>query len=44
MSVKLTNQATGVAVDRLSDGEGRYLFDFVDPGIYAYANDYAPGR
>jgi hypothetical protein len=35
VAVKLTNVATGVAVDRVSDGEGRYLFDFVEPGTYS---------
>jgi hypothetical protein len=34
VTVKLTNTATGVVVDRLSDGEGRFLFDFVEPGTY----------
>ena len=34
VTVKLTNVATGVAVDRVSDAEGRYLFDFVEPGTY----------
>lgn len=33
-SVTLTNVETGVAATRVSDGEGRYLFDFVDPGTY----------
>ena len=33
-TVTLTNEATGVAVTRVTDGDGRYLFDFVDPGMY----------
>ena len=32
----LTNDATGVAVTRPTDAEGRYLFDFVDPGVYTH--------
>jgi hypothetical protein len=34
VTVRLVNDATGVAVERVSDGEGRYLFDFVEPGTY----------
>lgn len=34
VSVTLINGATMVAVTRVSDGKGRYLFDFVDPGGY----------
>jgi hypothetical protein len=34
VAVTLTNDATGVAVERVTDTEGRYLFDFVDPGAY----------
>ena len=30
VTVRLINDATGVAVERVTDGEGRYLFDFVD--------------
>lgn len=33
-TVTLTNDATGVATTRVADAEGRYLFDFVDPGTY----------
>ena len=33
--VTLKNDATGVSVDRVSDGQGRYLFDFVEPGTYS---------
>ncbi|MBL8141315.1 MAG: carboxypeptidase regulatory-like domain-containing protein, partial [Acidobacteria bacterium] len=33
-TVTLTNVETGVAVSRTTDGEGRYLIDFVDPGTY----------
>ena len=32
--VTLKNDATGVAVTRTSGPEGRYLFDYVDPGTY----------
>jgi hypothetical protein len=32
--VKLTNEATGVTADRTTNGDGRYLFDFVEPGTY----------
>ncbi len=32
--VTLTNAATGVATTRVTDTNGRYLFDFVDPGTY----------
>jgi hypothetical protein len=34
VNVTLRNDATGVEVVRQTDAEGRYLFDFVDPGIY----------
>ena len=34
VTVTLTNNATGVAVTRVTNGEGRYIFDFVDPGTY----------
>jgi hypothetical protein len=34
VSVTLRNDATGVAVNRVTSGEGRYLFDFVEPGTY----------
>ena len=30
----MTNDATGVAVTRVTGTDGRYLFDFVDPGNY----------
>lgn len=33
--VTLTNDATGVATTRTTDVNGHYLFDFVDPGVYA---------
>ena len=33
-TVILTNDATGVSTTRVCDGEGRFLFDFVDPGMY----------
>jgi hypothetical protein len=34
VTVTLTNDATGVAVTRVTNAEGRYLFDFVEPGTY----------
>ncbi|MPZ16663.1 MAG: hypothetical protein GEV06_01925 [Luteitalea sp.] len=33
-TVTLVNTATGVAVARVTNEEGRYLFDFVEPGMY----------
>src|SRR5687768_4489819 len=32
--VTLANDATGVSVTRTTGPEGRYLFDYVDPGTY----------
>jgi Carboxypeptidase regulatory-like domain/TonB dependent receptor len=34
VAVTLTNGATGVAVTNVTDGQGRYIFDFIDPGTY----------
>jgi hypothetical protein len=34
VSVTLVNEATGVTATRVTDVEGRYLFDFVEPGSY----------
>ena len=34
VTVTLRNDATGVATSRITNEEGRYLFDFVDPGAY----------
>jgi hypothetical protein len=34
VTVTLANDATGVSTDRVTDAEGRYRFDFVDPGNY----------
>ena len=34
VSVTLLNTATAVSVTRVTDAEGRYVIDFVDPGIY----------
>jgi hypothetical protein len=34
VTVTLQNDATGVAVTRVTDGAGRYVFDFVEPGMY----------
>ncbi len=33
-SLVLTNTATGVEVNRVSNDEGRYIFDYLDPGTY----------
>src|SRR5688572_26409967 len=33
-SVVLHNDETGVEATRQTNGEGRYIFDFVEPGIY----------
>jgi len=33
-TVTLSNTATLISVTRVTDGEGRYLFDFVEPGTY----------
>lgn len=33
-TVTLTNDATGIKSTRVTDGDGRYVFDFVDPGNY----------
>jgi hypothetical protein len=33
-TVTLLNDATGVAATRITEADGRYLFDFVEPGIY----------
>jgi hypothetical protein len=39
VAVRLINEATGVAAERISDAEGRYLFDFVEPGIYTIVGE-----
>lgn len=36
-SVVLTNDATGIAATRTTNADGRYLFDYVDPGTYTLA-------
>ena len=33
-TVVLTHDATAVAVTRVADTEGRFIFDFVEPGVY----------
>ncbi len=35
VSVTLINDATAVSVTRVTDAQGRYIFDFVDPGLYS---------
>ena len=35
VTVTMQNDATGVASDRVTDAEGRYRFDFVEPGTYS---------
>ncbi len=35
VSLNLRNVATGIQFSRLSNEEGRYVFDYVDPGTYA---------
>ncbi len=39
VTVTLSNDATGVASTRVTDADGRYLFDFVDPGLYTLTAD-----
>ena len=39
VNVTLKNNRTGVEVVRQTDGEGRYLFDFVDPGMYTVVGE-----
>jgi hypothetical protein len=34
-TVTLTNGATGISASRVSNRDGRYLFDYVDPGLYS---------
>jgi hypothetical protein len=34
VAITLENDATGVAVTSVTDAQGRYIFDFVDPGTY----------
>ena len=34
VTVTMTNTATNVTATRVSDTQGRYVFDFVDPGGY----------
>ena len=40
-TVTLTNDATGVAVTFVTDTDGRYIFDFVDPGTYTITAELA---
>jgi hypothetical protein len=39
VTVTLVNEATGVTATRVTDAEGRYLFDFVEPGSYTVNAD-----
>ena len=39
VTVTMINDATGVKVVRVSDAGGRYLFDFVDPGVYTITGE-----
>src|SRR6185369_15143632 len=39
VAVVLRNDATGVEVTRLTNSEGRYIFDYVDPGAYTITAD-----
>jgi hypothetical protein len=39
VTVVLKNDATNVEVNKLTNGEGRYLFDYVDPGTYTLTAD-----
>jgi hypothetical protein len=39
VTVTMINDATGVKVVRVSDVEGRYLFDFVEPGVYTITGE-----
>ena len=42
--VTLRNDATGVTVTRTTGPEGRYLFDYVDPGTYTLTAELAASR
>lgn len=39
VSVTLVNTATNVMATRVTDGEGRYVFDFVEPGAYSVTGE-----
>jgi hypothetical protein len=39
VTIVLKNDATNVEVTKVSNGEGRYLFDYVDPGTYTLTAD-----
>ena len=39
VALVLKNDATNVEATKLSNGEGRYLFDYVDPGTYTLTAD-----
>src|SRR5437764_15450440 len=39
VNIVLKNDATNVEANKVSSGEGRYLFDYVDPGTYTLTAD-----
>jgi hypothetical protein len=39
VAIVLKNDANNVEVNKVSNGEGRYLFDYVDPGTYTLTAD-----
>src|SRR5262245_35553635 len=39
VALVLKNDATNVEATKVSNGEGRYLFDYVDPGTYTLTAD-----
>ena len=38
-TITMVNDATGVAVTFVADQDGRYIFDFVDPGVYTITGE-----
>jgi len=47
VTVTLINDATGVSVIRVTDVQGRYVFDFVEPGVYTITSElqgFKPSR